>query len=315
MKKLRQEDEIMPDAEQKIDWDAVRRAADDCLNATWSLVCFAEVSQGSEYDANRATAHLEAIDRARDTFRPAMEVLQPGLECATDDAIRYSPVFDALALATAGRSERPDFRYGPVCCATAHEAAFELLRSAILWVENGLNAELDERGLPDQYVAGIDELHKLSPEELRDTLVRLEKRESLQRLLRGRGLRQIRASINHEWAAVNDIAAKSATFGGAKDSLNPDGAQYLDITLGDREATRIVDGEALAVEFGKKEKAWELFRALVEVGNKGIHRRELDGAIGGSLDKHKKTLLDLLEELKLDVDLERGMWTLIPLGS
>ena len=70
----------MADSQQKIDWDAVRRAADDCLNATWSLVCFAEWSQGSEYDANRATAHLAAIDRARDTFRRAMEVLQPGLE-------------------------------------------------------------------------------------------------------------------------------------------------------------------------------------------------------------------------------------------
>jgi hypothetical protein len=143
-----------------------------------------------------------------------MQLLQPGLEIATDDSIRYSPVIDALALATAGRSERPDFRYGPVCCATAHEAAFELLRSAILWVENGLNAELDERGFPDQYVAGIDDLHKLSPEDLRDTLVRLERRESLQGLVRASGVRQIRVWIDHEWAAVSDIAAKPAAGGG-----------------------------------------------------------------------------------------------------
>jgi hypothetical protein len=192
----------MADSQQTIDWDAVRRAADDCLNATWSLVCFAERSTGSDYDSDVAAVHLTAIDRARDTFRPAMEVLQPGLECATDVSIRYSPVFDTLALATAGQSERPDFRYGLVCCATAHEAAFELLRWAILWVENGLNAELDERGLPNQYVAGIDDLHELSPEELRDTLVRLERRESLQGLVRGRGVRQIRAWIEREWATA-----------------------------------------------------------------------------------------------------------------
>ena len=211
----------MADSLHSIDWDAVRRAAYDCLNAAWTLVCFAESFQGSEYDENRAAAHLEAIDRARDTFRPAMELLQPGFEMATADSIRYSPVFDALALATTGQSERPDFRYGPVCCPTAHEAAFELLRWAILWVENGLNAELDERGLPDQYVAGIDDLHKLSPEELRDTLMQLERRESLQGLLRGRGIRQIRAWIDQEWAAVSGgngkhgLSAYAMSFDGA----------------------------------------------------------------------------------------------------
>jgi hypothetical protein len=189
--------------ERNIDWAAVRRAALDCLNATWKMVCFAEWSQGSDYDVKRAGLHLAAIDEAGDTFRRAMEVLQPGCEFAADDSIRYSPVFDALALATVGEGARPDFRFGPVCCATAHEAAFELLRRALLWVENGLNDELDEEGLPDEYVAGINDLHKLSPEELRDTLTRLERRESLQKLVHGAETHRIRAWIDREWASVS----------------------------------------------------------------------------------------------------------------
>ena len=199
----------MADSQENIDWNRARGAALDCLNATWDMVCWAERTQEGGYDVKRAGSHLAVIGTASDTFRRAMEVLQPGFEPSTADSIRHSPVFDALALATAGQSERPDFRYGPVCCATAHEAAFELLRWAILWVENGLNAEFDERGLPDQYVAGIDNLHKISLEELRDTLVRLERRESLQGLLRGRGIRQIRAWIENEWAAVSGIGHDS----------------------------------------------------------------------------------------------------------
>jgi hypothetical protein len=54
---------------------------------------------------------------------------------------------------------------------------------------------------------------------------------------------------------------------------------------------------------------------LIDVGATGIHRRELLGAIGGSLDKHKKTLMDLIEDLKLDIDLSLGTWTLVNLGT
>lgn len=90
--------------------------------------------------------------------------------------------------------------------------AFELLRWAMLWFENGLNAELDERGLPDQYVAGIDDLHRLSPEELRNKLARLEKRDSLQRLFHSSEVRQIRARIDQEWASVLGNSKKEDVY-------------------------------------------------------------------------------------------------------
>ncbi|QDT50428.1 hypothetical protein Pan258_44870 [Symmachiella dynata] len=133
-----------------------------------------------------------------------MEVLQPGFERATDELVRNSPVFDALALATVGEGARPDFKFG----ATAHETAFELLRRAILWVENGLNDELEEKGEPDNYLAGIDDLHKRSPEELRDTFCRLVERQPLHNLMPGRQLQVLRTWIDREWAAVSQIAPR-----------------------------------------------------------------------------------------------------------
>ncbi len=295
----------MADSQQTIDWDAIRRAANDCLNAAWSLVCFAELSQGSEYDANRATAHREAIDRARETFRLAMEILQPGLDCASGDSIRYSPVFDALALATAGRSDRPDFQYGPACCATAHEAAFELLRWAILWVENGLNVELDERGLPDPYVAGIDDLFKLSPEVLRDTLVRLERRESLQGLVRGRGIRQIRAWIDREWAVVS---------GGAIETLEPVPPQYLDITIGGREADQwTASRNGKTADFRGHKIPWSLFCRILRARGQVVRYAELlkegwtedDVVIEDNLRSHITTIRNLITPLGLGIKTHR----------
>lgn len=87
---------------------------------------------------------------------------------------------------------------------------------------------------------------------------------------------------------------------------------YLDITLDDRdrEATRLVDSQECVAEFGKKEKPWDLLEVLIKAGGEGIHRREIENQIGGSLDKHKATLLTLVEPLKLDIVLSRGIWTL-----
>lgn len=62
-------------------------------------------------------------------------------------------------------------------------------------------------GAPDHYVTGIDDLHNLSPEKLRDTLSRLERRESLQGFVCGSGVRELRAWINREWAAVRQHTA------------------------------------------------------------------------------------------------------------
>ncbi|TWU14531.1 hypothetical protein CA54_33980 [Symmachiella macrocystis] len=192
----------MADSQEKIDWNTVRAAALDCLNVTWDMVCCAERTQEVGYDVKRAASHLAVINTARDTFRRAMEVLQPGFETATDVSVRHSPVFDAFALATVGEGARPDFKFG----ATAHETAFELLRRAILWVENGLNDELEEIGAPDNYLEGIDDLHKRSPEELRDTLRRLVERQPLHNLLPGRQLQVLRTWIDREWAAGSHFA-------------------------------------------------------------------------------------------------------------
>jgi len=166
------------------------------------MVCWTERSQEDDYDVDGAALHLAAIDTARDTFRRAMEVLQPGLGLATDEAIRYSPVFDALALATVGEGARPDFRFGPVHCATAHEAAFKLLRMGILWVEEGVFEDMDDRWFKDEKEVTIGILHKLPLPALRDTLAGWGKRRPLAKLLDARGLKALRTWIQREWAAV-----------------------------------------------------------------------------------------------------------------
>ncbi len=151
----------------------MRRAALNCLDATWSLICFAEWSQGNDYDEDRAALHLAAINVATETFKRAKEVFDsPGL-------------FDTLAQAAVGEGPRPDFRYGSVYCATAHEAAFELLRRVVLWAE-----------------LGFDDLRDDPPDDLRNILSRLEKRKPLRNLLDGRGVHQVRAWIDREWAAI-----------------------------------------------------------------------------------------------------------------
>lgn len=189
-------------SQEKIDWDAVRDAALNCLNATWSMIRFADRSQSSEYDAQAAIAQLDDIDRARTTFRQAMETLEPGFECSSDPEFRDSRVFKALLVAISHQSTYPEFRFGPISCGTAHEAAFELLRHAILWIENGLIVELEEVGAPDHHVASIDDLHKLTPGKLRATLSKLGKRKSIQSIIQARETKQIRAWIDREWAAV-----------------------------------------------------------------------------------------------------------------
>lgn len=275
----------MTDAQHEIDWDAVRRAASDCHDATWSLMCFAEWSQESDYDTQRAAAHLAAIDRACGIFRPAMEVLQPGLGFAGgDDSLRYSPVFDALALATASQSERPDFRYGPVCCATAHEAAFELLRWAILRIEDGLNDELDDRGLPDECVASIDDLHKLSSEELRDTLVRLETKKSLQKLVNGRGSRQISAWIDKEWAAAKANQPASHKAGA---TANAGGKQRK--RKGRKKADyKIVQKEAAIVESWKKAHQDKVYKSDWAKDN-GMTVKQLDAILDRVYQRNRRS--------------------------
>jgi hypothetical protein len=161
------------------------------------MVCWAARSQEDDYDTEKAALHLTAMDTALKTFGLALEILQPGLKCTTGD-LRHSPVFDALALASVGEGPRPDFKL----CATAHEKAFQLLRMAILRVEDGLNDELDRRGAPDSHLLGIDDLHRQSASQLSDTLRCLGKNSSSESILTARQLHELRACIDLEWAAV-----------------------------------------------------------------------------------------------------------------
>ena len=121
------------------------------------------------------------------------------------------------------------------------------------------------------------------------------------------------AHLNVNIFEASAIAIECAILTSPKDTFTP---PYLGITLQYREASRTWDGKEYGdVEFGKKEKPWNLFVILINAGERGVHRRDLENAIGSSLDKHKKTLLDLIEGVKLDIHLERGMWTLIHLGQ
>lgn len=108
------------------------------------------------------------------------------------------------------------------------------------------------------------------------------------------------------------LSASALAAGREPTNSKPD--QYLGIVLGDREATRIVNGKEITIPFGDKAKPWELLKLLVDAGEQGIHRREVEDSLQVAPDKHKRTLLDLIEELKLDIDLDNGIWTLAELG-
>ena len=188
------------------DWNIVRATALDCLNATWDMVWWAAQSKEDDYDTEEAALHLAAIENSLNTFRRAREILQPGLECSTSDS-RHSPVFDALALASAGEGSRPDFKL----CATAHEKAFQLLRIAILRVEDRLNDELDRRGAPDSHLLGISDLRRQSASQLSDTLRCLGKNYSPESILTARRLHELRAWIDREWATISNVNLKTNT--------------------------------------------------------------------------------------------------------
>ncbi len=206
-------------AEHKFDWAELRQTALDCLDAVWSLICWAESSQDDDYSAESAALHMAAIDRARETFVRASIILLPGC-------------FDSLVTATVGEGPRPDFRFGPVCCATAHESALELLRWAGLRLENccfddaygGRVVGID--GLQEVSVQSV--LHAISPAALRDTLRRWGKRTRFDDLLDGQELRQLTAWIHREWAAVSQSQRDSDEDGGEADGgpLPPDSFRW-----------------------------------------------------------------------------------------
>lgn len=193
----------MADSPQEIDWHAIRQTALDCLDATSSLIYWAERSQQDDYDADCVALHLKAIDEACKTVGRAISIFEPGL-------------FDMLAKASVGEGPRPDFRVEDIYCCTAHELAFVLARHATYWVENGLTA---------QGINPIEQLHKLSPQALDETLRNLTAIKShsllderafkvigrllhlgslkpIQSLLTQEKYNLVRSWIDREWVAV-----------------------------------------------------------------------------------------------------------------
>jgi hypothetical protein len=194
----------MADSKQKIDWDAVRKKALACLSYTWDLISWAERSQNDDYDVERAALHLATIDKAGEVLMQAINMFPP-------------TIFETLARATSDVSSRPDFQFGGVCCATAHESAFLLLRSAFHRIE----LDLETLG-----IGRIEQLHDLSPTEVQAVFVELGNdaervydgslaevsralhpffcmaNAPLQSLLTDQQLNVVRAWIDREWAVV-----------------------------------------------------------------------------------------------------------------
>jgi hypothetical protein len=183
----------MVDSGPSIDIDEVRATAHDCLNAYWSLADFTERCREDDYDNDLASQHLFAIKRATKTFKLASLIFRPGFDLAANDSDRHSPIFDAIVLATVGEGPRPTFGFDGVCCATAHEAALELLRMGIWHIENAEHAI----GLP-----GTHSLGKFSGDELREILTAVALESRLNTLMDVAGLKLIRSWIDREWAAV-----------------------------------------------------------------------------------------------------------------
>jgi len=170
--------------QEPVDWTAVRSAAQSCLKATWSLVCFAERSLDDDYDVDQADCHLATIDRALGTFKESAFIL-------CQDRL------DSLALASVGEGPRPEFAYRHIVGASAHEVSRKLLQQALLFMESCLF---------DLEVGSLRELGTLSREELRTTLPLFEQMNSLQHVLYVGETQEIRAWIDREWAAVSRLA-------------------------------------------------------------------------------------------------------------
>ena len=76
----------------------------------------------------------------------------------------------------------------------------------MLHIENGLNDIAEDQGLPDNYLVGIDDLHALSPDDLRDILVDVYARPVTAWAVKEIGfarVKEFQAWIDREWAAVS----------------------------------------------------------------------------------------------------------------
>ncbi len=211
----------MADSQRNTDWSAIRLMALQCLSAAWDLAFWADRSDEDDYDEKSAALHLAAIDRAHDTLYRAMRTFSPGVRVLTRDFLCASAHFDAIARASVGEGPRPDFRVGGMCCATAHQSAYVLLRIALgqfegAMMDDGIAAHFFDylSTLSPETVRDRHILRTLSPEALRDTLIHLEKIAHLTRLFAGQSVDVLEAWIDREWAAVSGDAAEQPDKGG-----------------------------------------------------------------------------------------------------
>lgn len=98
--------------------------------------------------------------------------------------------------------------------------------------------------------------------------------------------------------------------------------KYLGITLGDREALRIVNDKTLTASFGRKGKPWEMFRELYHAGHNGLARADITKTLwpdqpitDNALDQHKATVNKLLETIRVEIKPDNhGVWRLAELN-
>jgi hypothetical protein len=89
---------------------------------------------------------------------------------------------------------------------------------------------------------------------------------------------------------------------------------FLGIILGDRKASRLLDGVTLGpVDFGTKSRPWELLTMLVEGGAAGVSCGDVQDKFNGKQYVHKSTLLALVRQLRLNVHTDGGTWKLVHL--
>jgi hypothetical protein len=291
---------------KSIDWNQVRGSALDCLKATMELRRWADRSRQTDYDADAATQHLAAIQKASDTLWvfPGL-VLTMCIDGGTNDPIRQIPLFDQLALASAHEIDRPDFGFS----ATAHEAALRLLIIALLHIEDNLKGDLT-----------IEDLHTFSPKQRRDALCKSEKQDSMRHVVDINFLYKLEACVHREWSAVSAIPpparAKAETTQGQE-------SDYLEITVGDRVALRIVDGKTLTANFGRRIKPWEMFCELYRADHNGLARAVISKTLwpdqpvtDNALDQNKATVNKILETIRVEIKPDnRGVWRLAELNS
>lgn len=291
---------------QDFDFDSMRAIALDSIAAASDLERWAHRSQEDDYDVDSAVLHLDVIEKAQAIFCSLMRILPMGMDLNSTEPLRHFPIFDQLALASAHEIARPVFGG----CATAHEAAFGRLTRAFMHIASSLNANL-----------GIEGLHGLSPEQLRDTLSQLEKKYPIKTVLESSDQDySLIVWIHREWAAASAIPPQAR-----KNAKTKQGQEnhFLSTELGDREASRIVDGETLTAEFRRNIKPWDMFCVLYHAGQNGLARADIlkklyagQAITDNTLDQHKSTANKILKTLRVEIKPDnRGVWRLADLNS